>query len=392
MRTPKLLRDKRWQQTLYLAIVLTFVFSLVFLLEHDLTRENKLVVDENDPEANMGMSDPEANMDMTAAVASVMSSAQKSYAVASDTPQFVVLSFDGSKSLPMLEETLDFQKKMQAERKPLHFTYFINAAYFLTKETGKLYHPPGEKAGVSNIGFSDTAETIPERVALFNAAHAAGNEIASHSVGHFNGSHWTYGDWRQEFRQFNSILFHTVENNTSVKIAPWSIKPNDIVGFRAPNLGINAALYQALHDAHFTYDASGVARGGNWPEKDINGIWRIPLGMITIGAQQTPVIAIDYSIWKYQIAPKEVVKQGSEKWNSYFKDVTKAYMDYFDHNYNGSRAPVVIANHFTKWNDGVYWEAMKTFAEEVCGKVNVRCTTFSELVHYLEVTGAPREN
>ncbi len=329
------------------------------------------------------------NIDMSAAVVSALLSPQKNYVVASNTPQFIVLSFDGSKSLSMLQETLDFQKKIQAGGMSLHFTYFINAAYFLTQETGKFYQAPREREGVSNVGFYNVAGDIPLRVALFNVAHIAGNEIAAHSVGHFNGSHWTYDEWRQEFRQFNSILFHVIENNPSVKIDPWVIGLSDIIGFRAPNLGVNQELYQALHDARFTYDASGVARGSDWPQKDSYGLWRIPLGTIYLGQHQNSVIAIDYSIWQSQSDGKDETKQGSEQWNSYFHDLTTAYRDYFDRNYNGSRAPIIIANHFSKWNDGVYWEAMKAFALEECGKPNVRCVTFSELVHYLDTVGAP---
>jgi len=338
----------------------------------------------------MGMNDPESGMDMAGAVTAALSYPAASYTVASDTPQFVILSFDGSKSLTMLQETLDFQKMLQAQGTSLQFTYFINAAYFLTDATGMIYHAPRQKAGVSNIGFSNTALDIPLRVALFNAAHSAGNEIASHSAGHFNGSRWSYSEWRDEFRQFNSILFHVAENNPSIKVDPWLIGPDDIVGFRAPDLGVDQALYLALHDSHFTYDASGVARGDAWPKKDTYGVWRIPLGTIYLGTHHTPVIAMDYSIWAVQSDNNDTVRQGSAEWNSYLSDVKSAYMEYFDHNYNSTRAPIIIADHFSKWNDGVYWEAMKAFAQEVCGKPHVRCVTFSELVQYLDTVGAPK--
>ena len=43
----------------------------------------------------------------------------------------------------------------------------------------------------------------------------------------------------------------------------------------------------------------------------------------------------------------------------------------------------MIAGHFAKWNDGVYWEAMKAFASEVCGRADVRCVSYRELVNYM---------
>ncbi len=370
-------------------LVIAVVFFAIHAFSNLNNKLNNKYADSGDRDTETELTAEQDDMYMTAAVADALLSPQKIYAVKSDTPQFIALSFDGSKSTPMLQETLDFQKKLQAMGISLRFTYFISGSYFLTQETGKIYQAPRQKAGASNIGFSYSANDIAPRVALFNTAHLAGNEVTSHSVGHFDGSNWTYDEWRQEFRQFNSILFHTIENNPSVKIDPWVIGINDIVGFRAPYLGFNQELYRALHDAHFIYDASGFARGGEWPQKDAYGIWRIPLGTVYIGQSRHPVIAMDYSIWKFQSDAKEEVKQGTDKWNLYLDDLKKAYRDYFDRNYTGSRAPVVIANHFAKWNDGVYWEAMKAFAQEECGKPNVRCVTFAELAHYMDTVGAP---
>ncbi len=61
-------------------------------------------------------------------------------------------------------------------------------------------------------------------------------------------------------------------------------------------------------------------------------------------------------------------------------------MSYFRKEYNGSRAPINIGHHFSMWNDGVYWEALKDFAQEVCGKENVSCTSYAKLVDYLDKT------
>lgn len=374
------LRVKKSRRALEVCGIIVLAGLLVFLYTHTSPIASNEEVE---------TSDSLENINITAATVSSLSAPQKIYTVTSDTPQFVLFSFDGSKSTSFLQETLDFQKKMKAEGKPINFTYFINAAYFLTQDTGKIYHAPNQKAGVSNVGFSDTSEDISLRVALLNAAHAAGNEIGSHTVGHYNGSFWTYDDWIHEFRQFNSILFHVSENNPTVKVSPWAIEPSGIVGFRAPNLGVNQELYRALHDMRFIYDASGVARGGDWPQKDFYGIWRLPIGTIYLGKQQTPVIAMDYSIWKTQSGKNSDVKKNSDQWNSFFTDVTNGYMDYFNRNYNGSRAPVMISNHFSKWNDGVYWESTKTIAEEVCGMPYVQCVTFSELVNYLNTVGPP---
>jgi hypothetical protein len=106
-------------------------------------------------------------------------------------------------------------------------------------------------------------------------------------------------------------------------------------------------------------------------------------------ADKKPIASMDYNIWSHQSNAKDLAAKGTTLWNSYLKETKDAYMSYFLSNYNGNRAPVSIANHFSKWNDGVYWEAMKDFAKEVCGLPQVRCATFKELVEYLNTTGVP---
>jgi hypothetical protein len=67
-----------------------------------------------------------------------------------------------------------------------------------------------------------------------------------------------------------------------------------------------------------------------------------------------------------------------------YNDTLTSYRNYFKGNFAGTRAPVFIGHHFSRWNDGVYWEVMKTFAREECGKPEVRCVTYRELADYLD--------
>lgn len=327
---------------------------------------------------------------LSAAVSAALATPSPTYMVASNTPQYVLFSFDGSKSVDMLYETLAFQKKMTDEGKPLHFTYFINAAYFLPEYKANLYQAPYQKPGVSNIGFSNSTADIAGRVHAFNEAVKAGNEIGSHTAGHFNGTDWSYENWKQEFNSFDTILFGTQRNMLPVAVEPWMIKPGQIKGFRAPSLGINENMYRVLGDFNFQYDSSGVGPEGNWPSKDPYGIWRIPLSIVFDGSERSPVVGMDYNQWQHQSHGQDTVEKGSAQWTADFNEVLKAYTDYFDTNYNGSRAPVVIGNHFSRWNDGVYWEVMKSFAEKVCGMPNVHCGTFSEFVTYVNTHGIPQ--
>jgi hypothetical protein len=74
----------------------------------------------------------------------------------------------------------------------------------------------------------------------------------------------------------------------------------------------------------------------------------------------------------------------------YREQMLSSYLEYFNSNYYGNRAPIHIGHHFSKWNGGAYWEAMKSFASQVCRKPEVRCVTYAEYVKWLESQGQNR--
>ncbi len=302
---------------------------------------------------------------------------------ATNTPQFVILSFDGSKSIAMWEETRDFVRQMNEKNKPLRFTYFINAVYLLSPESKFLYKGPRNQSGHSPILFSDNKEDIAIRVNEINNAVKEGNEIGSHSAGHFDGSTWSYDEWTEEFNSFNNLFSSIVKNNNDSEIDEFIFRTNDISGFRAPELGLNNYLFKVEKDFGFKYDTSGVGYANTWPTKDENGLWHIPISSISMGDGRQ-AIAVDYSLWQFQTNGMNSLKRDTKEWNNAVSEVEEAYSNYFYSNYRDSRAPVVVAHHFSKWNDGAYWQAMKNFAENTCGLPDVRCTTFKELVRYMD--------
>jgi len=305
--------------------------------------------------------------------------------------QYVILSFDGSRSINMWNMTRQFSKDMVAKGIPVHFTYFINPIYLVTKAKAmEVYQPPRHARGDSMIGYADSEEDVRQRVEQMNFAYREGNEIGSHAVGHFNGGGWSHDEWAQELGSFDSMLSDVQKNNPDVAIPPMAFNLSERVGFRAPELGVNGNLYNVLSEKKYLYDASGIRMPTKYPTKDKNGVWHIGLGIVKMKETQPSgavdyknVLSMDYNFWMTQSHVKNVATKGTPLWNSYFDEMKGAYMDYFNNNYKGNHAPVVIGHHFSLWNDGVYWEAMKSFAEEVCGKPKVKCTTFKDYVDHL---------
>lgn len=280
--------------------------------------------------------------------------------------QYVILSFDGSESLDMWEATRNFAKEMKAQNKPVNFTYYVSGVYFLSAKDKNNYLPPQHKAGQSAIGFSHSADDIPKRINEMNLAISEGHEIASHLNGHWDGSQWTEADWKSEIDQFK-------------KFVPLS----NLNGIRTPLLARNKSFYKAISTEGFKYDSSSVGKMGNWPQKNEYGTWEIPLVTINIPGVNKNTLSMDYNEYLVQTNAKDILKKGTAAWNTAFNQILAADENYFNKNYSGNRSPVVIGNHFSLWNDGLYWESMKAFAQKVCGQPDVRCTTFSNLVDYL---------
>ncbi len=299
--------------------------------------------------------------------------------VANRPPQFVLLAFDGSYSLDAWKRSRSFAQQMAQKNIPVYFTYFISGVYFVNNEKRTLYTPPaGKGRGQSAIGWGGTTEEINLRLEQLNQAYQEGHEIASHAVGHFNGSRWSEADWKKEFAYFDQFIFDAYKiNNLKGSLA---FDRSEIQGFRAPELGHSPGLYKTLKKEGFRYDTSRVAPANYWPKLE-NGIWNFPLASLTTAKTRKSVLSMDYNFYYLHSQAKPNPSQAQR----YEEDMFQTYLNYFQSNYSGNRAPVHIGHHFSEWNKGAYWNAMFRFAEAVCGKSEVRCVTYSELADFMDL-------
>lgn len=294
--------------------------------------------------------------------------------------QYVVLAFDGSRSLEEWRETLDFAKSMNESGTPIHFTYFINAIYLLTESNKNIYHPPKSPIGTSLIGYGSTSKEIGKRTALINEAYQSGHEIGSHGVGHTPGYRWSIHDWKGEFTQFNMILDRARAGiDTDVALA---VPATAIEGFRAPNLVVSNGLDSALDMFGFTYDASRISTIGVWPHK-IAQHWEMPLVSIPYDGKRE-ILSMDYNFYVADSHAKDVLKKDTALWQKKHDKMLAAYINYFNMSYNSTRVPIFIGHHFSDWNDGLYWDVMKEAIKTICSKPKVRCTTYKDTLRYLQ--------
>lgn len=285
-------------------------------------------------------------------------------------PQFVVFTFDGSKSLAMWKESREFAHVMQDHGVRIRFTYFMSGVYFVPTTMSTVYAPPRGRAGESSIGFGGTAEDIEARVQQVRLAQSEGHEMASHGNGHFNGQGWTVIEWTSELDQFARFVSAPEMHN--------DVKPR-MEGFRAPLMAGSPMLRDALRREGYRYDASGVRRFNSWPGKE-QGLWRFGLALRMIPSRRKMVMCMDYSFFETESGAKEDTAHASQ----FEQEMLDTYRAYFKETYAGNRAPMQFLQHFELFNDGAYWRALRRFAAEVCGLPEVRCATYRELADYLD--------
>ncbi|ANT50499.1 polysaccharide deacetylase family protein [Mesorhizobium amorphae] len=286
--------------------------------------------------------------------------------------QVVIISFDSARDISQWKRS-----RALAERTGAHFTYFLSCVFLLSPQTRSEYIAPGKSAGKSNIGFAASKQDVADRLEQIRLAASEGHDIGSHGCGHFDGKGWSKADWLSEFGSFQHILENAYAiNGIAPEPSGWrAFARHAVVGFRAPYLSTNKALYQALPAAGFQFDASGVSKGPAQPPTSY-GITRFSLPQIPEGPKARPVIAMDYNLYVRHSGGFERPSGAAE----FAERTYDAFRAAFDRQYQGKRIPLELGFHFTLMNDGAYWNALERFAGEVCAKADVECISFRDYV------------
>ncbi|RWA63896.1 polysaccharide deacetylase [Mesorhizobium sp.] len=286
--------------------------------------------------------------------------------------QIVLISFDSAREISQWERS-----RALAKRTGARFTYFLSCVFLLSPETRGQYVAPGKGAGKSNIGFAASKQEVADRLEQIGLAASEGHDIGSHACGHFDGKDWSKADWLAEFGGFRHILENAYAiNGISPEPPGWrEFARHAVTGFRAPYLSTDRALYEALPEAGFHYDASGVSNGPALPPTK-NGTTRFALPLIPEGSRSKPVVAMDYNLYVRHSGGFEMPAKADE-----FADrAYHAFRAAFDAQYDGKRLPLELGFHFTQMNNGAYWDALERFAGEVCVMRQVECISFRDYV------------
>ncbi|MFE1341077.1 hypothetical protein ACFW6K_25800 [Streptomyces sp. NPDC058733] len=305
-----------------------------------------------------------------------------------EPPQFVVFSWDGAGEVGngLFQRFLDLAKEHGAS-----MTFFLSGLYLLPESKKRLYDPPNNPRGASDIGYLTDAHV---RSTLENVRRAwlEGHEIGTHFNGHFCSghgtvAHWTPQQWRSEIDQAKSFVKQWKTNTGWSDLPPLPFDyDKELVGGRTPCLLGQDNLLPTARALGWRYDASSPGGRQTWPKKR-QGIWDLPLQQIPFPGRRFEVLSMDYNMLANQSVNS--TKAPAHNYPGWRQQSAQAYISGFQRAYETNRAPFFIGNHFEQWNGGIYMdaveEAFKHIAREKEKGADVRLVSFRQFVDWMDV-------
>ncbi|MEU6099349.1 hypothetical protein [Streptomyces flaveolus] len=303
-------------------------------------------------------------------------------------PQFVVFSWDGAGEVGngLFPRFLDLAQEHGA-----HMTFFLSGLYLLPESKKRLYDPPNNPRGASDIGYLTDAH-IRETLKNVRRAWLDGHEIGTHFNGHFCGGsgtvgNWTPAQWRSEIDQAKSFVkeWRTNSGWTDLPSLPFDYD-KELVGGRTPCLLGQDNLLPTARELGWRYDASSPGGRQVWPAKK-DGIWDLPLQQIPFPGHSFEVLSMDYNILANQSVNS--TKAPAHNYPGWRDQATQSYISGFRRAYESNRAPFFIGNHFEEWNGGIYMDAVENALEHIAREKekggDIRLVSFRQFTDWLDV-------
>ncbi|MGW2346224.1 hypothetical protein [Streptomyces sp. NPDC001661] len=302
-------------------------------------------------------------------------------------PQFVVFSWDGAGEVG---NGLFPRFLKLAEDHGAHMTFFLSGLYLLPESKKRLYRPPNNPVGASDIGYLTDAH-IEETLKYVRRAWLEGHEIGTHFNGHFCAgpgtvANWTPAQWRDEIDQATSFVkkWRTHTGREDLPALPFDYD-KELVGGRTPCLLGQDNLLPAARELGWRYDASSPGGVQRWPDKRL-GLWDLPLQAVPFPGRSFEVLSMDYNMLANQSLNS--TRAPAYNYPGWRKQSTQAYIQGFKRAYETNRAPFFIGNHFEEWNGGIYMDAVEDALKHIAATADkhddVRLVSFRQFVDWLD--------
>ncbi|GGN28588.1 hypothetical protein [Streptomyces fuscichromogenes] len=303
-------------------------------------------------------------------------------------PQFVIFSWDGAGEVGngLFPRFLDLAKEHGAS-----MTFFLSGLYLLPESKKRLYNPPNNPRGASDIGYL-TDEHVRATLTNVRRAWLEGHEIGTHFNGHFCGGYgtvgnWTPKQWRSEIDQAKAFVkeWRTNTGWTDLPALPFDYD-KELVGGRTPCLLGQNNLLPTARELGWRYDASSPGGRQVWPDKKL-GVWDLPLQQIPFPGRSFEVLSMDYNMLANQSVNS--TKAPAYNYPGWRTQSAQAYTAGFERAYTTNRAPFFIGNHFEQWNGGIYMDAVEQafrhIAREKEKGADVRMVSFRQFADWMDV-------
>ncbi|WKX71887.1 hypothetical protein [Streptomyces sp. XD-27] len=301
-------------------------------------------------------------------------------------PQFVVFSWDGAGEIG---NGLFPRFRKLAKDHDAAMTFFLSGLYVLPESKRRMYRPPNNAVGASDIEFLKDKNV---KLTLQNVREAwlEGHEIGTHFNGHFCGedralnkgsvAFWTPAQWDDEIEQAMSFVTNWKTNTGFTDLEPLPFDySKELVGARTPCLLGQDNLLPTAKKRGWRYDASSKGGLQIWPTKK-QGLWDFPLQMIPFRSFET--LSMDYNLMFNQ--SKNSTKAPPVNYPAWRQQATDAYINGFKRAYETNRAPLFIGNHFEQWNGGIYMDAVEETIKRIADEKDVRMVSFRQLCDWLD--------
>ncbi|MFJ3665828.1 polysaccharide deacetylase family protein [Streptomyces sp. NPDC090106] len=303
-------------------------------------------------------------------------------------PQFVVFSWDGAGEVGngLFPRFLDLAKEHGA-----HMTFFLSGLYLLPESKKRLYTPPNNPVGASDIGYL-TDEHVKATLTNVRRAWLEGHEIGTHFNGHFCAGHgsvgnWTPQQWKSEIEQAKSFVkeWRTNTGWTDLPALPFDYD-KELVGGRTPCLLGQDNLLPTARELGWRYDASSPGGRQVWPQKK-EGLWDLPLQQIPFPGHSFEVLSMDYNMLANQSVNS--TNAPAHNYPAWRKQAADAYISGFRRAYETNRAPFFVGNHFEQWNGGIYMDAVEQALQHIAAEKDagedVRLVSFRQFTDWMDV-------
>ena len=226
-----------------------------------------------------------------------------------------------------------------------HMTFFLSGLYLLPESKKRLYHPPNNPRGASDIGYltdehvKDDAGATSARPGS-TATRSAPTSTATSAPATARVGNWTPAQWQSEIDQAKSFVkkWRTNTGWTDLPALPFDYD-KELVGGRTPCLLGQDNLLPTAKELGWRYDASSPGGRQVWPDKK-QGVWDLPLQQVPFPGRSFEVLSMDYNMLANQSVNSTNGARATttRRWRT---QSAQAYISRLQAGYETNRAPLL---------------------------------------------------